>query len=110
MLVRMQPRLEYVCFASRTPKNAISFNHEYKQNIKDFCHNLTLVFIFSGSIYSTLAVAIERYVSVCHPHFIPSHCAGMLSVAGLVIFSILFNVCRFLEFETTYEIQVSENK
>ena len=66
-----------------------------------------LEFIFTGSIYSTLAVAIERYVSVCHPHFVGYSEAGKLSVAGLILFSLVFNICRFLEFETTYEERVS---
>ena len=57
----------------------------------------------TGSIYSTLAVAIERYVSVCHPHYVGFSEAGRLSVAGLILFSVIFNICRFLEFETTYE-------
>ena len=59
-----------------------------------------------GSIYSTLAVAIERYTSVCHPHYTPSHCAGSFSISALVIFSVAFNICRFLEFETTYSSEV----
>jgi hypothetical protein len=54
-----------------------------------------------------LAVAIERYVSVCHPHYSPSHCSGSVSIVALITFSLLFNVCRFLEFETTYEYAVS---
>ena len=66
--------------------------------------------LFSGSIYSTLAVAIERYVSVCHPHFVGYSEAGKLSVAGLILFSIIFNICRFLEFETTYKNVVSSSK
>ena len=66
-----------------------------------------LIFALLGSIYSTLAVAIERYVSVCHPHYVGSNCAGIFSVAGLVVFSVVFNICRFLEFETTYENVVS---
>ena len=66
--------------------------------------------LFSGSIYSTLAVAIERYVSVCHPHFVGYSEAGKLSVAGLILFSIVFNICRFLEFETTYKNVVSSSK
>ena len=52
-------------------------------------------------------MAIERYVSVCHPHFVGYSEAGKLSVAGLILFSLVFNICRFLEFETTYEERVS---
>ena len=62
---------------------------------------------FLGSIYSTLAVAIERYISVCHPHFIPSHCSGTISIVSLVTFSFVFNICRFLEFKTVYAYQVT---
>merc|ERR1712241_984656 len=58
----------------------------------------------TGSIYSTLAVAIERYVSVCHPHFVGYSEAGKLSVAGLILFSLVFNICRFLEFDSSYEV------
>jgi hypothetical protein len=54
-------------------------------------------------------VAIERYVSVCHPLYSPSHCSGSVSIFTLILFSVLFNICRFLEFETTYEYAVSKN-
>ena len=52
-------------------------------------------------------MAIERYVSVCHPHYSPSHCSAGVAIVTLIVFSVLFNVCRFLEFETTYEYAVS---
>ncbi len=63
-----------------------------------------------GSIYSTLAVGVERYLSVCHPHMTPRKWMSWGSVVALVLFSFLFNVCRFLEFETKYEYEVSRNK
>ena len=75
-----------------------------------FSADLFSYFSLAGSIYSTLAVAIERYVSVCHPHYVGFSEAGKLSVAGLILFSVVFNICRFLEFETTYEEVVSHLK
>ena len=65
------------------------------------------LYFVSGSIYSTLAVAIERYVSVCHPHFIPPHLAGPASIGSLVTFSFVFNIFRFLEFRTEYFYEAS---
>ena len=70
-------------------------------------HLASSPFHLSGSIYATLAVAIERYISVCHPLTKPNANTGVYTIAGLVVFSVAFNVCRFLEFETTYETVVS---
>ena len=52
-------------------------------------------------------MAIERYVSVCHPMSQPGENTGVMSILGLIFFSFAFNICRFLEFETTYDVAVS---
>jgi len=62
----------------------------------------------TGSIYSTLAVAIERYVSVCHPHYVGFSEAGKLSVAGVILFSVVFNINRFFEYTTQTDIREVE--
>jgi hypothetical protein len=65
------------------------------------------VVFFLGSIYSTLAVAIERYVSVCHPHYVGFSEAGKMAVTGVILFSIVFNINRFFEYKTCYATEVS---
>ena len=55
-------------------------------------------------------MAIERYISVCHPLTKPRANTGVYTVAGLVVFSVAFNVCRFLEFETAYAGGVYKRK
>ena len=52
-------------------------------------------------------MAIERYISVCHPHYVGYQNCGIMSIAGLILFSVLFNTGRFLEFETQYHEMVS---
>ena len=47
---------------------------------------------------------------MCHPHRTPAAGAGSLSIVGLLLFSVAFNICRFLEFETTYETEVGFEK
>ena len=52
-------------------------------------------------------MAIERYVSVCHPHYVGFSEAGKLSVAGVILFSVVFNINRFFEYTTQTDIRVS---
>ena len=77
-------------------------------------HLVRPALLSSGSIYSTLAVAIERYIRVCRPLTSagPASAAsegrlkGAAAVAGLMLFSIAFNICRFMELETQYQQEV----
>ena len=64
----------------------------------------------TGSVYSTLAVAIERYFSVCRPHIIPPYYTGNLVVFTLGLFAFAFNFLRFFDFRTAYITVVGVKK
>ena len=53
-----------------------------------------------GSVFTTLAVSLERYFAVCHPLWIRIRKAhpGMYIVL-VTVFAFLFNIPKFLEFE-----------
>ena len=52
----------------------------------------------TGSIYTTLAITLERYLIVCHPFYVVSHeWSSKLYVLPIVIFSIVYNVPKFFE-------------
>jgi len=54
-----------------------------------------------SSIYLTLAVTIERYVAVCHPFHARSEFTWKQAryiVLGIVIFSAVYNIPRFWEY------------
>lgn len=46
----------------------------------------------TGSIYSTLAITIERYLIVCHPFYTVSHSwSAKKYIVPIVVFSLLYN-------------------
>lgn len=84
-------------------------SNEYKDGVAPYIipYILPMAQIaLTGSIYSTLAVAIERYVSVCHPHYVGFSEAGKMAVTGVILFSIVFNINRFFEYKTCYATEV----
>jgi hypothetical protein len=56
--------------------------------------------IISGSIYTTMAVAIERYFTVCHPFFKISHnWSPSKYIIPILIFAVAYNLPKFAELE-----------
>ena len=62
-----------------------------------------------GSVFTTLAVSLERYFAVCHPLWIRIRKAhpGMYIVL-VTVFAFLFNIPKFLEFEVSSCMEVVE--
>ena len=56
----------------------------------------------TGTIYMTVLVTLNRYISVCRPYEASDLCSVQQStkhVAAVIIFSILYNVPRFFEYQ-----------
>ena len=67
----------------------------------------------TGTIYLTMLVTFNRYVSVCRPYEASSLCSvqhARRHIVGVVIFSILYNIPRFLEFEVGVHEEPSKNR
>lgn len=57
----------------------------------------------TGSIYFTMAIALERYFTVCHPFFRVSHTwSSRIYVIPIVSFALLFNLPKFFELKTVH--------
>jgi len=56
----------------------------------------------TGSVYTIVAITVERYVSCCWPH-VPSRQGGQVSaltIGGILAFCLVFNVTRFFEYRS----------
>jgi len=70
----------------------------------------------TGSVYCTVCISIERYLTVCHPFYISAkHWSSKRYIIPIIIFSVLYNVSRFFELRTEYDgsqekdIQILQN-
>ena len=53
-----------------------------------------------GSVFTTLAVSLERYFAVCRPLWIRiRRCHPALYIVLVTVFAFAFNIPKFLEFE-----------
>ena len=62
----------------------------------------------TGSVYSTIAISLERYLIVCHPFYVVSHEWSFKKyILPIITFSFVYNIPRFFELKT--EINEIEN-
>ena len=63
-----------------------------------------------GSVFTTLAVSLERYFAVCKPLWIHiRRCHPVNYIVSVVVFAIAFNIPKFLEFEVINDICNAEH-
>jgi len=54
----------------------------------------------TGSVYSVVAVALERFITVCFPFTQCNMCGGLGYIIPIVLFSIFYNFIKFFELTT----------
>ena len=56
-----------------------------------------------GSVFTTLAVSLERYFAVCKPLWIHiRRCHPANYIVSVVVFAVGFNIPKFMEFEVSF--------
>lgn len=58
--------------------------------------------VLTGSVYCTFSISLERYLTVCYPFYLSrKKWSSKRYIVPIVLFSLLYNVTRFLELQTT---------
>lgn len=58
--------------------------------------------VLTGSVYCTFSISLERYLTVCYPFYLSrKKWSSRRYILPIVLFSLLYNVTRFLELQTT---------
>ncbi|XP_063441179.1 FMRFamide receptor-like [Mytilus trossulus] len=76
-----------------------------------FCYPVAL-FAQTGTIYTTMAFTIERYIAVCRPLEAANTCTLSRTkrvICLIFVSSLVYNLPRFLEYETVQYIDSSSN-
>ena len=58
--------------------------------------------VLTGSVYCTLSISLERYLTVCYPFYVAGkRWSSKRYIVPIVLFSLLYNLTRFLELQTS---------
>ena len=64
----------------------------------------------TGSIYCTVSISLERYLTVCHPFYSAlKNWTAKRYIIPIVLFSVIYNVTRFFEIRIKYTEYQQEN-
>jgi len=57
----------------------------------------------TGSVYFTISISVERYLTVCHPFYIAGkNWSAKRYIIPIVLFSVMYNMTRFFEIRTNF--------